>query len=321
MCELCWELVSDGRPLCAACASDIEGAPARAWATATTAVLVAGALAFLVGRRLPEDDASMAWFVGGGAAFFGAGIIVQRRREAKRPPTIRLRVVEEVIEAPTSAASSPYRAMTVRVRRTIPRLSARAAAGVVTAALVATSTLLPVVLHLPRWIEVETVIAVGWLAAAATFATALYRGARVTDDYAYRAPWNRPPEEKRPSQKPPPAKGSAKGRGGGGGIGSVVDLSGIDGEGCIGALVGLVLAGVALGAAWLMVEIVAPALFVLVYWTLLRGLRRVVLDAPACAGNAGRAMARGMAWASVYAAPVAAIAWCVHHVLRARGLG
>jgi hypothetical protein len=94
----------------------------------------------------------------------------------------------------------------------------------------------------------------------------------------------------------------------------------VDAEGCVGALVGLVLAALAFVAAWLFVELVAPVVFLLFYLLMVRAFARATRDTHECRGDLVRAVAWGTLWASTYVAPLAAIVWLLHAVLRARGI-
>jgi hypothetical protein len=235
-------------------------------------------------------------------------------------------------------------------------LSATATTAVVAVSLVATALLVPVALHMPRWLEAEAVLGTWWVMGAVALSVLLFRGARLADDFVYRPPWHRPGERRstaassRFSTAPTPlmvppvptpatnaspmdssvgasSTGSTRKRAAGSstGLGSSagwLDPSGCLGvEGCAGALVGILLAAAAFAAAWLVVELVAPIVFLLFYAVLIRAVARVTRDNRGCKGNIGRSLAWGLLWASTYAAPVLAFVWLLQAVIRARGVG
>jgi hypothetical protein len=192
-------------------------------------------------------------------------------------------------------------------------------AAVVGLSFVATGSLVPVTLHLPRWVETEIVLASWWAIAVVALTVVLYRGARLADDYVYRAPWDRPTEPV--EDAPAPAKRSSSSSRAVGSALEWADPSGcVDAEGCIGALVGLVLAAAAFAAAWLFVELVAPVVFLLFYGLMARAIARATRDTHECRGNVGRAASWGTLWASTYMAPFAVVVWLLHAVMRARGI-
>ncbi len=133
-----------------------------------------------------------------------------------------------------------------------PKLSGTTAAVVAGLAFALTAVLLPHALAPPRWLEIEAILAAWWALSTLAFAALLHRGFHLVDDWVYFAPWNRPRE----------GKGSASGCGDGC---SGADFPGGDGEGCLIAVVIAVLALLLFGAAWLLVEIAGPLLFLPIY--------------------------------------------------------
>jgi hypothetical protein len=79
-------------------------------------------------------------------------------------------------------------------------------------------------------------------------------------------------------------------------------------------LVAALAAAVALGAAWLLVELVVPALFFLAYALVRGALARVANDEHGCEGSLVRAATWGALWATVYVAPLALVVWALHLV-------
>jgi hypothetical protein len=80
-------------------------------------------------------------------------------------------------------------------------------------------------------------------------------------------------------------------------------------------LAGLAIAGVALLAAFLLVELVLPAVFFAAYLAVRGGIARVANDDHDCAGALGRSAAWGTLWATLYALPLAAVLWVVHAIV------
>jgi hypothetical protein len=188
-----------------------------------------------------------------------------------------------------------------------------ATTAVVAVSLVATALLVPMALHLPRWLEAEIVLGTWWAMGAVALSVLHFRGTRLADDYVYRTPWHRPIE------KPSTARSSSTGSGS---STKWLDPAGcLDVEGCAGVLVGILLAAAAFAVAWLVVELAAPIVFLLFYTMLIRAVARATRDNRGCKGNIGRSLAWGARWASTYAAPVVGFVWLLHAVIRARGMG
>lgn len=239
-------------------------------------VFVLGALAMLA--------------IAGGIAWTGLAHASSRvvLREAEDAPV----VLEEV------PGGAGYRAAARRVVQAVsPRVSARTTGLVVLAAFVLAALLVPSALRQPRWVEVELVLLAWWVIVGTTLTTLLYRGYRMKDDYAHFVPWR-----------------ASSGGVGGGGLPDLPDLSGCGdaGEGCAGVLVALALLALALGVAWLVVELVLPVAFLLAYGLFLGAIARVANDRHGCEGALGKALAWGLGWASLYVAPLALLVWLVH---------
>lgn len=214
----------------------------------------------------------------------GIGIAVTRPPPSAAP-----------VEAPAAlGAVSPYRgAAPPAAVPFITKASAKRLTIGILAALAFTATAVPFAVHLPRWIEAELVVGVWWLLLGSVLAAVAYRGSKVEDDH----------------RSSP---------------GSAVDLSGAsslakaswgldaapDIEGCLVAIVVMAVVAIALFGAWLVVELVAPAVFIVAY----RGVVRALAKAQAAntRGNAVRSAISGMGWAAVGTAPLAAVVVLVH---------
>ncbi len=218
------------------------------------------------------------------------------------------------------AVGSPYRGAAPPVWT--PRTSARRTALAMTACLVFTGAAVPIALHLPRWVEMEVVLAGWWLVWAVVLTVVARRGAELVDDHALviRLPWSPAREPRReplaggPRGAPevpaeatvPPARSSWWSK-----VFEALTLPS-DLEALVFALALAIVLGVALAAAWLVIEVVAPVLFGLAYFGVVRALRR----AAQYRGATVRASVVGAGWATAYVAPLAALVWLVHLVAR-----
>jgi hypothetical protein len=180
-----------------------------------------------------------------------------------------------------------------------PRVSSRVTAVVILACMTFTALVVPFALHLPRWLEMEGVLGAWWLSWATILAVLAYRGQPLDE----RAPalWHE--EDVAPPQpalvarpEAPPSRWWQLG-----------ELC-FNGEGVAIALA-LVLV---LGIAWLVVELVAPAVFFATWVGLTHALRRA--RASSHHGELGRSAFHGALWATTYVAPLAAVIAAAHAV-------
>jgi hypothetical protein len=171
--------------------------------------------------------------------------------------------------------------------------------GAKTAAIVALSMVLvglavPSVLNLPSLVEVELVVACWWLLWGGVGTVLLYRSFRVADDHVLarpRLPWAGDLFGKNLWEQQSRADGSCLGC-----------------SGCFPSfelLVPFVILVVAFGLSWLMVEVVLPLVFFLVYLSVRAGLSAIANDDHDCQGHLGRALGWGFLWASVFVLPLA----------------
>jgi hypothetical protein len=304
MCDACWQHVLADGPICLACVSFVRGKRSRAVSMAVAAVLIAGVLAFFASRHVPKDVAvGIAIGVAVGALVAILLAIHRWRSSSADGPPVRRRDEQDVVVAePLAAGESPFRARLARVASgAIPRASALVTAMVIALSFVGTASLVPFALHLPRWERTEVVLAGWWLVGVTTLSALLFRGARLADDYAYRAPWD--------GLRGFGTSGGSRDKGSSGW--TFADPSGCA-DGGEGFVIGLLLAAVALAAAWLVVELVAPLVFFLFYAIVVRAIGRVTRDNRGCERDFGRSMAWGTAWATLYLAPIAAAVWGLH---------
>ena len=157
-----------------------------------------------------------------------------------------------------------------------------------------TGVFIPLVLHLPKWIDFEIVVAVWWFLWALILVKLLYKGEQVSDDHQHHEPrdWfglNNTSLS---------------------GCGDAGCALGADAEGCL-VVLGLI---AALVLVWVLVEFAIPIVFLLLYFLVRGMLAHVVNERPSCQGNFGLSAIRGIFWATVYSAPLAGAVWIIHWI-------
>jgi hypothetical protein len=195
-----------------------------------------------------------------------------------------------------------------------PRISGSATALVLMACFGASAVLMPATVRLPRWVEAELVLGVWWAIVSVVTTTLLYRGFRLRDDFVYFAPWNRPsaPGEAKSGigGSPKAIRTSKDGRSWPNPFEGLQALN--DAEGCLVLLAIVIFAGLALGAAWVLVELALPVAFFFMYALFMRAIGRVANDKHDCQGALSRSVLWGTFWATVYVVPIALITWLLH---------
>lgn len=315
----------DDRPWCFRCAYHDRTWARRVGSLGTLAGLTTPVLAFFATRHTTSGLALGIW-IGVACALPLLFVFVMRSAgRAGHDTTIRRR---ESGDAWPTDAGAPlhvgHRAVLARVARAaVPDASAAQTTVAVGIAFIATATALPAALKLPRWIEFEWVLLAWWAIAAAVLAALLYRGSRLVDDHELVFAWNAPAKGAGEQLSPAPTTEHRSSRNRSGEFldaAGCLDPSGcLDGEGCAGVLVGLLLAGLACAAAWLLVELVAPVVFFLFYAAVLRAARGVTIRHANAKGHVGKSILWGVAWATVYVLPLSVVVTAVHATLRARG--
>ena len=198
-------------------------------------------------------------------------------------------------------------------RVTSRRTSTRATVLLVIACLSFTSTVLPFAVHLPRWVEAEVVLAAWWMTWAVVLAVLAYRGRPLDETHRLdiRGPFASFPSSTAPSVEPAVAAPARSRWFEWLDLGSAADL-----EGCLFVVAAALLVGVALLAAWVVVELAAPAVFFLAYLGIARALRRAL--AASHRGDALRSGLHGAFWATAYVAPLGAVIAIAHALLANR---
>jgi len=312
MCNECWRFRLDDAPACARCSFELATRPQRRVSLAVAFVTVVFAGLIVAIRRF-DLWRSQPFAVGLAAvAAVIVGVLIARSaRDAKgakvenRDPDDQPTVVEVVDDG-----ANPYRAGVRRVLlAAAPKVSGSLTALVVTLSLVASAVLLPVAMHLPRWIETEVVLGVWWAVVATMLAVMLHRGFRLRDDYIYFLPWNRPTGGEEAKE---PGKSGSKSSNWGCGSIDGCSVGDIDGEGA--AIVLAVGAALLLGfgAAWVLVEIALPLVFFLMYGLMMRAIRRASRDTKGCEGDLAKSIGWGALWATIYLCPLALVTWLLH---------
>ena len=213
--------------------------------------------------------------------------------------------------APLPSATSAYRGAPPKAWA--PRTSARRTALVMSACLVFTGAAVPFALHRPPWVEMEAVLVGWWLVWAVVLAVVARRGAELVDDHelVIRVPWSpasAPSSRKAPRGEAPAPRRSSR-------WSKIADLLSFpsDLEALVFVVALAIVLGVALAGAWLVIEVVAPAVFALAYFGVVRALRR----AAEYRGSTVRASLVGAGWATAYVGPIAVLVWAVHRVVAA----
>ena len=304
LCEDCFRLLADAKPCCEVCALELASGPPSRWPFAVAFAAMTLAIC-VVGAHAEGDDPTLElWLPSGFIALVIAAVIglTSPKPDAKPKPVISERELEFAPgEGLLVRAKNPYRARIARAARRVVPLSGRATALVITAAFVVSGAVLPIGLRLPHWVELELVLGVWWLGIAGLSSVLLFKGWRLAEDHRFRV--------RRPGFGAKNAGAQKSQR-------SWEPLSGCaDFSGCGEALgIVLVLAAAAI-AAWLVVEIVLPVLVFAVYYFVVKGLARVARDRHGCETRLGRSLFWGVAWATLYLAPLAAVVWFVHVVV------
>ncbi len=300
MCGACWTHWVDGKPWCADCVELLDE-PVSGLAYVAGAAL-ATSLAWIglmhveppVVRRSAYGILVVAVWIGawrmhGRARARRAEFVVQKRGPDAEPPRVAPRGYRQ--------GRGP-----LRVRRIAPPVSGSLTALIVGSLMALAGVAFPSMLRLPRWIELEIVVALWWGIWTLTFVVLLYRGWRVARDLKSMK------GKKVADQKHKGDSASSS---------STIDWAdalsgGFDLDGC---MVVLALA-LAIGAAFLLAELLIPMLLIGAYWLIVRGLTTVANDAHGCEGKLGRAVLWGTLWSTVYTVPVAGLVWLGHWILR-----
>ena len=331
MCAPCFRFLVGIEPACVLCAREISTRRRRRAALAVVVGLVGLGALLLLHRRGSLGDTGQQVLLGSAAACAIAAVLIAvsgrfgdaklevREREHGAAPA-PLPPMEDV------PAAHPYRALARRaVAAASPPVSATSTALIVGAAMVLSTAAVPAALRLPRWVEIEVVVAAAFVVLATTLTVVLYRGLRLDDDHFFyrpRLPWQsiEPAHEGAPPARAPKTRvGGSSGSGCDRGCGDVgCGSAGCDeGVGLLAVLAAVlaVIAAVVL-FAWVIVEVSLPLVFLAFYQALMLGIRRAARDPRGCKGSLGPCVAWASLWAAVYVAPVGVLVWVLHEAIK-----
>lgn len=212
---------------------------------------------------------------------------------------------------PSATVGTAYRGMAVArervvagARRVLSPISATWTVVAILACSVLTAAALPPLFAMPRWIEIEVVLGTWWVLWAVVLGVLAHRGRPLDRDFTLGS--------SKPSTRAhvaAPAAEPSKSRW------SWLDVLGCasDGEGLVLFVVGAVIIGLAIVASTIVVDFAAPLLFLVAFTGVQIALRRSL--AAKHRGQKLRSAAHGVAWATCYVAPLAAVVGLVHAVL------
>jgi hypothetical protein len=278
---------------------------------------------FAFARAEVRATGEPSWELYGLASVFAlafAGFVVSRKRTGL--PVGRREAGEMLEDA--RGQDGPYRQMARRVvPRRLPPVSGRLTAFALLMSFVFCALAAPFAMHLPRWVEAEIVFGAGFFAWTGVLATILYRGRRVADDHRFDPSlWFTKAKKKEEKEAPKARKAKPVAASGSSSWLDLPDLGGIGdaGEGCLILIGAILLAGAAVLTAWLLVELVIPALFTVAYLLLIRALKVATNDNTGCAGDLPRSIGRGALYASMFVGPLLMLVLLVHLVARRSGV-
>jgi len=153
------------------------------------------------------------------------------------------------------------------------------------------AVLIPVAIRLPRWIEVEMVLAGWWLVWAVAITLILHQGCDVMNDASA-----------------PELGGKTEGLDAGGCIEAPFSVM----EGGCWSVVAILLAAIGI---WLFIELVIPAIAFAAYFTIHGMLAWAVNDRHHCVGSWPRSILWGGVSAALFTAPLALLTWAVHQAI------
>ena len=315
VCDECFRFRIEGRAACARCAFDATTRVARRRSLAVSFLgFSLGGGAFVTRHYHLWDELALGLVFGAMLAVAISGLIAFAG--IGPTPNVENRDEGEPIDYEEQKPTAGGGAYRTRARRVImaaaPKISATATALVVLASFAASGVMLPSALHLPRWLEAELVLVSWWAIVALVLTFLLFRGFRLRDDFVYFSPWNRPRAVDSTGNKASsnPLDGCTSG------CNPLDGCNGVDGEGVIIGIVVVAALAVAFGAAWIFVEFALPLFFFLMYALFMRAIARVANDRHECEGSLHRSIGWGLAWATAYIAPLAALAALSHWVGR-----
>lgn len=295
MCGACWTHWVDSEPWCASCVELLD--QPVSWLAYVAGAVLATSLLWIGAARV--SPFLLQWTVLGiGVLAIGIAAWRMHGRAESRRAGFSVKVRSPDAEPPRGTTEPRgYREgrAPLRVQRLAPPVSGALTALIVGSMMALVAVTFPALLQLPRWLEIEIVLALWWGVWSVTFVVLLYRGWRVARDLKSIKGKPRPKHPGRTTS-----------------FGNWFDFSGgVDLDGCVFVL-GLALA---IGAAFLLAELIVPVLLIGAYWLIVRGLTTVANDSHRCEGQLGRALLWGTLWSTGYTAPLAILVWIGHWIL------
>lgn len=214
---------------------------------------------------------------------------------------------------PSTTVGTAYRGVAAReriavsVKQVLSPISATWTVVAILACSVLTATSLPLLCAMPRWIEIEIVLGTWWMVWAVVLGVLAHRGQPLDRDFALGS--EPKPANLARARVAAPVAEPKKSRW------SWLDVLGCasDGEGLVLFVVGAAIIGLAIVASTIVVDFAAPLLFLVAFTGVQIALRRSL--AAKHRGQKLRSAAHGVAWATCYVAPLAAVVGLVHVVL------
>jgi hypothetical protein len=236
-------------------------------------------------------------------------------REAGRfPDTPDVNVLGQGRSARLAASSkAALGRSTARLGRAgLPGISGRWSALVLLGLFIASAVLVPIALHRSLWVEAEVVLALWFLIWTVALTWLGYAGRAVEQDWGpYRNLWERLGRQGRA-----PGDRAAEGDPWWSAGWSFPDFGSVDagagGEGCLMAIVALLVIAVAGVVLYFTIGWVVPAVAFALYALVRSILNRVGDHSDETRGDSVRALTRGVLWAAIYTGPLTIVVWAIH---------
>lgn len=307
MCDACFRFLVLRKPICVRCAHERRTRARRNVSLWVFVAVVSAVGGWLLARR--DEYLVVALCSGAIGCVVGLLMAIHVLRRQDPGDGISHRSASDEWDPVDPSRRDKTRA---RYRRLVahlaPTISGRATALITLATMALTAAAFPLVLNQPRWVEFEWTLLAWWTMAAFSLSALLYRGHEIEDDHFFQTPSGL-------------GRDTLDGANQLGGCDPVVfDFA----DGCEG-IVGVAVAALALVftllaalfAAWLLVELVIPIVFLTFYVTTLAAIRRAARDRHDCEGNVPRSLRWALTWATLYIAPIATLVWLLHRTLPA----
>lgn len=313
MCDECFRFLELGHALCVRCAYELRTRAQRRISLSVFVALVSVSTALWGSVQVRFDIEPWLFWLGAALALLLSAHLARTGFQSLQADRVEPRARRAAPPANEVPNTRQRRAALARrlVQAASPKVSGRATALVVLLALLGASLTFPLALHLPRWLEIEAVLAATWCILFLTISVLLFRGFRLHDDMYFYAPSFELQRQRRGRLRE-----SLDGC-------DIVDPGCVDVGGCdegvavvIAILAVMAVLVLATLLSWLVVEAILPLAFLTFYVVLMAALKRAARDRHDCRDHLPRALGWGMAWASAYVAPLAVLVYALHRFLR-----